>query len=121
MAGFWTLAPPISRLLFVGQVNIPANGAMLGGLIILVTCISRATGGLVLVRCGLIRGIAVSAALGAAAGVPLIMVAASKLGWSGALIAVLAAEILVLIIQIAYVNNAFRDLKRRSLATRDGV
>lgn len=108
--GFAILAPPVSRVLFSGVTDIPIELSVLGGLLIAVVCVSRATGNILLVALRDIRSIVRSAIAGAVVGVPLIVSLAAIWGPAGGLIGEIVAECTVLLVQVL---AAFRLLRGR--------
>lgn len=99
--GFTVTAPLLAQFLFSGTVSIPTQIAALAGCVVLITCISRATGGLGLVAYGRIHLLAISAVAGASIGVPAILLLAKQFGAAGAIAGEIVAELSVLGIQFA--------------------
>jgi O-antigen/teichoic acid export membrane protein len=99
-AGFAALAPWVSTWLFSGEANLGHELSILAGIVILITCSSRATGGLGLVAQGNIRAVAFSAACGAIVGIPGILILSHLLGAAGGFLGEVLAESTVIFIQI---------------------
>ncbi|MCG7418785.1 hypothetical protein MHY30_14860 [Microbacterium sp. ACRRU] len=104
--GFTWVAPSAARILFSGTTEVDHSIAALAGLVIFITCTSRATGGLGLVAYRRVPAIAVSAVVGACVGVPAILVFASYGGVAGAYAAEILAELCVLAVQVAALARA---------------
>ena len=98
--GFTWIAPAAARVLFSGTVHVDHSVAALAGLVIFITCTSRATGGLGLVAYRRIPSIAVSAVIGACVGVPAILLLAAIGGTAGAYAGEILAEVCVLTAQV---------------------
>lgn len=105
---FCVTAPTASDLIFSGTATISYDLSLLSGFLILTVCISRATGSLTLVAAGRIGVITYSALAGAVIGIPGILIGSSLLGVHGALLAELAAELTVLLVQIFFIRSLFR-------------
>lgn len=97
---FTLVAPIMSSVIFASSIRIPAEYAAISGILIFVVCTSRASGSIALVALGRIKVIMISAAAGAAVGVPGILVGTYLLNVPGALIGEVVAEIVVLLIQL---------------------
>lgn len=82
-AAFTVATPWASSVLFTGTVQVDWSLAALGGLVLVLVCVSRATGPLALVRYGRIRTITLSAAAAAIVGVPAICILAVVAGAGG--------------------------------------
>ncbi|WP_301113222.1 hypothetical protein [Microbacterium sp.] len=103
---FATLSPHLSRLLFSDEATLShAEGAFLG-LLILVVCTSRATGGISLVVAANSRALMSSAAIGAIVGTSLLFPLTTAFGTLGAFAAIVAAEVAVLSTQLLSVRAA---------------
>lgn len=98
-AGFALLGPWAGALVFSGTIHTPRHLAALAGAVILCTTVSRAVGGLGLVRLGRLRWIVASAAAACAVGAPLLMTLGSAHGAPGALSALVLAELVALAVQ----------------------
>jgi hypothetical protein len=97
---FTLAAPTAAELIFSGIAPISTQLASLCGLMILIVCCSRATGGLMLVAMKRIDIIALSALAGCMIGVPAILFLASVWGVAGGVAGEVAAELAVLAVQI---------------------
>ncbi|WP_422741875.1 hypothetical protein ACN27E_12910 [Mycobacterium sp. WMMD1722] len=97
--GFAFVAPMAGAVLFGEAVPIDALGCGVAGLVILLTCTSRATGSLGLVSVSRVDTIAASAASAAVAGVILIPAFAMLGGVPGAFAGEAIAEVVNLVIQ----------------------
>lgn len=104
--GFTLIAPTASRILFSGTADVDFSVAALAGLVIFITCTSRATGGLGLVAYRRIPSIAVSAVTGACVGVPAILLLAAVGGAAGAFAGEILAESCVLVVQVTALVRA---------------
>ncbi|MGK9147410.1 hypothetical protein KXS11_07280 [Plantibacter flavus] len=105
---FTALAPWVSSVLFSGVVTISFTLSALGGCMIFIVCVSRATGNIALVALRNIRAISLSALAGALIGVPAILVLAFALGPAGGLLGEIIAEAVVLSIQLTAVRRAIK-------------
>jgi O-antigen/teichoic acid export membrane protein len=99
-------APTVSHWLFSGVATISFSLSVFSGLLILITCTSRATGGLMLVSLGRVGGITQSAAAGLVVGVPAIVIGALLAGAHGALAAEVLTEAVVLAVQFRAIRIA---------------
>lgn len=97
---FGVFGPFASRMLFAGSVNPSPLAFWIAGAVIMVTCVSRATGGLVLVAMDHIGSIAKSASIGAVVGVAAIPALAYSFGVVGGFAGELSAELGVLFFQV---------------------
>lgn len=107
-AVFAALAPWVSSVLFSGVVTVSFTLSALGGCMIFIVCVSRATGNIALVALRNIRAISLSALAGALVGVPAILLLAFHFGPLGALLGEIAAEATVLLIQLSAVRRALK-------------
>jgi hypothetical protein len=107
---FAVLAPWVSHVIFTGSVRVTLALAITGGLVILVSCASRATGGLGLVNLDRVGWIAISAMAGAAVGVTCILVLGHFFQAEGALLGELLAETTVLAVQLVILTLGLRAL-----------
>lgn len=98
--GFWALAPWASSWLFSGQATLGPELALLAGIVILITCSSRATGSLGLIAHGDVKSVAVSAVCGALVGIPAILLLAKLFGAAGGFSGEILAETAVVGIQV---------------------
>lgn len=105
------LAPWVSHVIFTGSVKVTQLLAITGGLLILVVCTSRATGGLGLVNLDRVGWIAISSIAGAAAGLTLILTLGSIYKAEGALFGELAAECVVLTVQLFVLHRSLSKLE----------
>jgi O-antigen/teichoic acid export membrane protein len=96
---FALLAPILAGFVFSEAVPVSFSISSICGLIIFITCTSRATGGLGLVAVNRVGWLTISAVTGAGLGVPLILTLGRVAGTQGALIAMVVAEGVVLLIQ----------------------
>jgi len=115
------IAPPFSQWIFSGVATIPVELAMIAGALVLVVCVSRATGGIALVAARKVKWITASATIGAAVGVPAILSFAAAWGAVGGMLGALVAELAVLATQLIalYSNNRGGNLfpvKRRDVS-----
>lgn len=102
--GPFLLSGLMSGTLTVGMgMTVPMAG------IVLVTCISRAVGSLGLVAIGHVGAITVSACLGAAIGVPAVLLGAGLQGAELALSGMLLAEVGVMLVQILALSRKWRS------------
>ena len=124
-SGYVLIAPAAAEFVFSGKVKIPVSAALLSGASLAVICTSMATGGVLLVALGRIDAIASSAMVGAIVGVPLIYVGSATGQGVGALAGQLAAETVVLALQLAIAGATLRARRvRRAVVVRaraDGV
>ncbi|RLP77809.1 glycosyltransferase [Mycetocola tolaasinivorans] len=109
---FALFAPWLSHVLFSGVATVEPAFAVVCGFIILTTCISRTTGGIMLPALGRMRALTVSAASGLVVGVPTILIGASLFGAAGALIGALISEVTVLTVQIIAIRGALSSRKK---------
>jgi hypothetical protein len=100
--GFWLTGPALSHVIFTGTATIPYSLSGVCGVVVFLTCVSRATGGLALVARDRIRAITYSAAAGGIIGLAAIAILASSLGAVGGMLGEVAAEATVLIVQILF-------------------
>lgn len=111
--GYAILVPYVADYVFTGTVEVDPSLAWTAGGIILVVCVSRATGNIGLVTVRRITSIMRSAMLGALVGLPLIVVLALRWGALGALMGMLVAEIAVLCYQLISFRRAARLIRTR--------
>ncbi|RWZ46601.1 hypothetical protein ELQ90_14275 [Labedella phragmitis] len=97
--GFVLIAPVMSEWIFAGTATLPIEICLVSGLVIFLVCVSRATGGIVLVALKKVGIISVSAFAGAVVGVPAILLLAATFGAIGALLGEVIAEGTVLAVQ----------------------
>lgn len=110
----FTFAAPIAATyVFSGVAAIPFEVSCIGGILVLLVCTSRATGGLALVSLRRVDVIAWSALSGVVVGVPAIFVFATWLGPLGGLIGEVLAELFVLGVQLAGLASAKRRARAR--------
>ncbi|WP_343988018.1 hypothetical protein [Terrabacter terrae] len=100
LLGFFLMGPLAIGILFSGKISVSGAMCLMAGVVIALTTSSRATGGLGLVAYGDLRAIANSATVGAALGIPTILVGASLYGVVGALGGEIIAEACVLGVQV---------------------
>ncbi|WP_394769550.1 hypothetical protein [Lacisediminihabitans sp.] len=105
------LAPWASQVVFTGSVEVTPLLALTGGALVLVVCTSRATGGLGLVNLDRVGWIAISAIAGAVTGLTLILALGSIFKAEGALLGELAAECVVLAVQLFVLNKSLQKLQ----------
>lgn len=110
--GFAITAPVASELIFAGVSTIPPGLAWISGGVIFLVCVSRATGGIVLVALRRVGTVSFSALVGAIVGVPAILVLASVSGAAGALIGEAMAEASVLTVQISALRKGLGRRRR---------
>lgn len=96
---FAAIGPLLASVVFVGEIAVSREMVIVCAATILLTCLTRATGGLALVRYGRERAVALSGVLGAAVGLAAIVYGARHYGAIGALIGGTIAEGSVLIMQ----------------------
>lgn len=107
--GVFTLATPwASQVLFTGTVQVDWSLAALGGVVLALVCVSRATGPLALVRYQRIRTITLSATAAAIVGVPAICILAVVAGAAGAMIGEILAELTAITVQTSALVAAMR-------------
>lgn len=92
-------APSAADVLLRGEVELDHIMSSLGGLLILITSVSRATGGISLVAEGRIKVLSLSAVCGALVGPFAILFLAACFGVLGGQLGEVAAEIVVLFVQ----------------------
>lgn len=115
---FTFLAPTASEFVFSGTATVPYWLAGLGGAVMMLTVVSRATGGVALVGMGDIRSIAISALVGCLVGVPVICMLAWQFGAAGAVIGQIVAESSVLAIQCRALRLGYRRQMIRAWRSR---
>lgn len=93
-------APWAAEVVFSGVVSLDHELAALCGLVIFLVCCSRAVGGLVLVSLNSARTVLRSAVVGAAVGVPAILLLGHVHGAVGAIVGEIVAETCVLAVQV---------------------
>ncbi|WP_287015334.1 hypothetical protein [Gordonia sp. (in: high G+C Gram-positive bacteria)] len=100
----------LTEILFAGTLEPEFGAYILSGSVISVVCLSRATGGLVLVRLNALNGLLWSALLGSVLGVLMLVLLAPRFGVSGAFAGELLAEVSVLLFQgvVLFANPFFR-------------
>lgn len=96
---FALLVPWVSTVLFTGTVEVDDGLAALAGGVLMLVCISRATGPLALVRLGQINAITGSAVAAALVGVPAICFLAAAAGAGGAMLGEIVAEVAAITVQ----------------------
>lgn len=107
--GVFAFATPwVSQIVFTGAVNVDWLLAALGGTVLALVCVSRATGPLALVRYHRIRTITFSAAAAAIVGVPAICILAVVAGAAGAMIGEILAEVTAITVQTSALVIAMR-------------
>ncbi|WP_447925738.1 hypothetical protein [Georgenia muralis] len=99
-AALIAFGPMAERVLFQGSISLDRSAYWLSAIIVLLTCTSRGTGGLALIRLGGMRYIAFSSAIGAIVGLPVIAALSMLQDVTGALFGVIVAESLVLAVQV---------------------
>lgn len=97
---FALLVPSVSTLLFTGTVEVGFALAALSGGVLVLVCISRATGPLALVRYGQVNALTLSALAAALVGIPAICVLAAAAGAGGAMLGEIIAEIVAITVQV---------------------
>jgi O-antigen/teichoic acid export membrane protein len=102
---FTLLIPTVAHIVFAGKIEVPTQFAAISGVLIFVICTSRASGSIALVALNSVKHVMVSAAAGAAVGIPSILLGAKFLGTIGALSGEVLAELVVLIIQIIAIKT----------------
>lgn len=105
---FGLLAPLASRIIFTGEATVPFELSFICMLVILLTCVSRATGGLALVAFRGVHVIAYSAAAGGAVGLTLIALLGHLYGSAGAMAGEVAAELTVLLVQLVFLRRYWK-------------
>lgn len=115
---FGILAPTVSRFVFSGTATVPYWLAGLAGVVMMLTVISRATGGVALVAINDVRAIAISAVTGCVVGVPVIILLAWRFGAGGAVIGQIIAELSVLVVQVMALRSGYG---RRAVGVSAGV
>lgn len=112
---FALLTPWVSGIVYAGAVELTPEQAALGAALILIVSVSRAVGSIALVAVDRVDGVAWSALVGAALGVPLLLVLPVALGAVGGQLAEIFAEIAVLAVQtwvLARALRLYRDRRR---------
>lgn len=109
--GFSLVAPYASQLIFSGVATIPPHIAAICGLLILIVCTSRVTGGIMLVVLHRIEGVALSAFVGCCVGIPAILVCAWALGPLGGVLGQVIGEAAVLTVQVCVIRRKLRELR----------
>ncbi|WP_298461444.1 O-antigen ligase family protein [uncultured Cellulomonas sp.] len=117
---FAVAGPTVAHVVFTGAVSVPPAPAALGGVLITLTAASRAVGGLGLVRLRRVGWILASATVACVMGIPLVLLGASRSGAEGALWALVAAETLVLTVQVVGLTAGLRSVRDAAPATRHG-
>jgi hypothetical protein len=107
---FTVTAPLVSEFLFSGVVTIPTSLALLSGLVLWATVTSRASGGVALVALSDVRSVTRSAVAGCIVGLPSLFVLSYCLGAHGAVIGEIAAESVVLAIQLRAVKRKLESV-----------
>lgn len=105
---FAACSPMASELLFSGVATIPWGVSLICAVIILFTCLSRATGGIALVSFHKISAISDSATLGALIGIPGVAILGAYFGTIGGLLGMTIAELSVLLYQVVATRWALR-------------
>lgn len=106
---FTALAPVGADFVFSGEVSVSYSLSGMCGLVVWITCTSRATGGLALVAYRRVGTLANSALVGASLGVPLILTLAHAFGAAGAFLGEIVCESVVLLYQLAGLRTALRE------------
>lgn len=105
---FALLAPVVADLLYAGEISIPAAVAGASGVLLAVICTSRGLGLAVVAR-GRANSITAAIVLAAATGLALIAPLSSALGSVGAVIAIVAAEVVGAAVQLYFLERAERS------------
>lgn len=106
------LSGPVSEMLFGEEVAVGGPLAMLAGTVVFLTCVSRATGNIALVRLDKVNVIATSALVGLLIGVPAIFLLARLYGGPGAMAGEVLAEASVLLVQSVGIWRFFSNQTR---------
>lgn len=102
---FALAGPALAEVLFSGVVELTHRETTVGGALILLVSVSRATGGLALVAVRRVSGITWSALAGAALGLPLVPLLAASHGALGAVLGEASAEAAVLLVQVVVLRR----------------
>lgn len=103
----FTLALPLlTQIIFAGIISVPIELGAISGFLIAVVCTSRASGSIALVALRRVKTVMLSALAGAAVGIPAILIGANFFGAGGALLGEVAAEIVVLGVQLTAIKGA---------------
>lgn len=108
MLGFVLIAPTFSRYFFSGTVDVGTVLSILGGILAAEICSSRGLG-LALVSAGRASVISVGTTAGAVVGIALLLTLPHVWGPEGAVVALIAAEGVMIAVQIAYLYSAWRS------------
>lgn len=106
LVGFVVAAPPLTKVLFSGTVDVTLGLAVLGGVIAAEICLSRGLG-LALVASGKANSISIAVAVGAVVGVALLLLLPRAFGVAGALEAIIAAEAAMIVVQLVQLRAAW--------------
>jgi hypothetical protein len=107
---FAALAPYVGMLLFGRAVSIDVLGCALAGVVILLTCTSRATGSLGLVAIARVDAVAWCAAIAAVLGLVLVPALSALWGIPGGFAGEILAEATVLVIEYAVLRKRIPGL-----------
>ena len=105
---FTVATPVVTPFLFTGTVEVQWSLAALGGIVVALVCISRATGGLALVAYRRVPTLTVSTAAGAVVGVPAISLLAAAGGAAGGFVGEILAEVAAITVQTFALRSAMR-------------
>jgi hypothetical protein len=98
----------VTPLLFTGTVSVPWHVAALGGVVVFLVCVSRATGGLALVAYRRVPWLTLSTAVAAVVGLPAICLLAVVAGAPGAFLGEILAELTAITVQLWGLRSAIR-------------
>ncbi|WP_396641260.1 hypothetical protein [Microbacterium sp.] len=107
-AVFTVATPVVTPLLFTGTVSVPWHVAALGGVVVFLVCVSRATGGLALVAYRRVPWLTLSTAVAAVVGLPAICLLAVVAGAPGAFLGEILAELTAITVQLWGLRSAIR-------------
>lgn len=97
---FTVATPLVTPLLFSGTLEVGWQLAALGGVVVALVCISRASGGLALVAYRRVPALTLSTVAGAVVGLPTICLFAVLAGAAGAFAGEILAELTVITVQL---------------------
>lgn len=100
--------PVVTPVLFTGTVEIEWRVAALTGVVVVLMCISRASGGLALVAYQRVSALTLSTSAGAVVGLPAICGLAYIAGAEGAFVGEIMAGVTVVIIELLILRAAIR-------------
>lgn len=105
--------PLIAPLLFQGAVDVPWSLAVLSSIVVVLVCISRASGALALVAYRRVPALTISTSIGAVVGVSTISILAAIGGAAGAFVGEIIAGVVVAAIELLVLRAAIRSERVR--------